>query len=79
MNITGEIPLAQKAAYLRTLPAVRERCGQVFELAKAGKLDYFVYHPEKETVVTEFCAEIITVSTILSVCTDHPLQRFGIA
>jgi hypothetical protein len=49
------------AAYLRTLPAIRERCGRVFELAEKGQLEYFDYHPEKEAGVAAFCAEIIQV------------------
>ncbi|EEB98183.1 hypothetical protein MPER_02354, partial [Moniliophthora perniciosa FA553] len=60
MSLTPEIPLEQKAAYLRTLPAIRERCSKVFALAKEGKLEYFDYHPEKESEVAEFCAGIIT-------------------
>ncbi|ESK92744.1 duf1688 domain-containing protein [Moniliophthora roreri MCA 2997] len=60
MNLTPETPLEQKAAYLRTLPAIRERCSKVFTLAKEGKLEYFDYHPEKESEVAEFCAGIIT-------------------
>ncbi|RDB28169.1 Uracil catabolism protein 4 [Hypsizygus marmoreus] len=59
MNITGVISLEEKAAYLRTLPAIRERCGRVFELAKEGKLQYFDYHPEKEEDVAKFCIEIM--------------------
>lgn len=56
-----ELTLKDKAAYLRTLPAIRERCSRVFELAKAGKLDYFDYHADKEKDVTEFCLGIIQV------------------
>jgi hypothetical protein len=63
MNLTTDFLTspAQTAAYLRTLPAIRERCGRVFELAKAGKLQYFDYHPEKEADVASFCADIIKV------------------
>ncbi|KAH0579798.1 hypothetical protein H2248_002631 [Termitomyces sp. 'cryptogamus'] len=59
MNITGIIPLEQKAEYLRTLPAIRERCSRVHDLAKQGKLQYFDYHPEKEADVADFCIEIM--------------------
>ncbi|KAG8859734.1 hypothetical protein FRB96_004308 [Tulasnella sp. 330] len=45
--------------YLRSLPAIRDRCSRVYELAKQGKLEYFDYHPEKEKEVVDFCAEII--------------------
>ena len=62
MNISATLTGEQTAAYLRTLPAVRERCSRVFELAKAGKLQYFDYHPEKEAEVTEYCVSIMKVS-----------------
>ena len=39
---------ATTAAYLRTLPAIRERCNRVHALAQDGKLEYFDYHPEKD-------------------------------
>ncbi|KAI4520232.1 DUF1688-domain-containing protein [Schizophyllum commune Loenen D] len=61
MNLTSApTPLASKAAYLRTLPAIRERCSRVFEIAKKGGLEYFDYHPEQESTVVEYCANIIT-------------------
>ncbi|EJF59691.1 hypothetical protein DICSQDRAFT_108610 [Dichomitus squalens LYAD-421 SS1] len=47
------------AAYLRTLPAIRERCRRVHALAQEGKLEYFDYHPEKEPEVAAFCVDII--------------------
>ncbi|CCM00360.1 uncharacterized protein FIBRA_02390 [Fibroporia radiculosa] len=53
----SEIP--NTAAYLRTLPAIRERCGRVYTLARQGKLDYFTYDPEKEANAAEFCVDII--------------------
>ncbi|KAI0365166.1 DUF1688-domain-containing protein [Pilatotrama ljubarskyi] len=49
----------QTAAYLRTLPAIRERCGRVHALAQKGELEYFDYHPEKERDAAAFCVEII--------------------
>jgi Protein of unknown function (DUF1688) len=61
-NITGTISPAEKAAYLRTLPAIRERCSRVYELAKDGKLQYFDYHPEKEADAVSLCIDIMTVS-----------------
>lgn len=54
LTVTSESPLLT-AQFLRTLPAVRERCAQVFELAKRGQLKYFDYHPEHEQDVTQFC------------------------
>ncbi|RDX45578.1 DUF1688-domain-containing protein [Lentinus brumalis] len=53
-NSTDEI-----AAYLRTLPAIRERCGRVHALAKEGKLEYFDYHAEKEADTAAFCVDIM--------------------
>lgn len=52
---------AQTAAYLRTLPAIRERCGRVHALAQKGELEYFEYHPEKENDAAAFCVNIIKV------------------
>ncbi|KAJ7907110.1 hypothetical protein B0H13DRAFT_2019412 [Mycena leptocephala] len=49
----------ETAEYLRTLPAIRDRCNRVFELATQDKLQYFEYHPENEPAVTEFCIDII--------------------
>ncbi|KAJ3743945.1 hypothetical protein DFH05DRAFT_1493111 [Lentinula detonsa] len=57
--VPNELSLKDKASYLRTLPAIRERCGRVFELAQAGKLEYFDYHADKEEEVTDFCLNII--------------------
>ncbi|KLO12526.1 DUF1688-domain-containing protein [Schizopora paradoxa] len=60
MNIGVETaPIEQTIEYLRTLPAIRERCSQVFELAQQGQLEYFDYHPEREQAVIDFCATII--------------------
>ncbi|KAF8232050.1 DUF1688-domain-containing protein [Tricholoma matsutake] len=59
MNIAILDNPESQAAYLRTLPAIRERCGRVHELAKEGKLQYFDYHPEKEGDVADFCVEIM--------------------
>ncbi|KAJ3559645.1 hypothetical protein NM688_g216 [Phlebia brevispora] len=49
----------QTAVYLRTLPAIRERCSRVYELAKEGKLQYFDYHPEKEDAAASFCVSLM--------------------
>ena len=62
MNLgVSHISPAQTAAYLRTLPAIRERCARVHDLATRGKLDYFDYHPEKEADVSNFCIGIMKV------------------
>ncbi|KAF5324989.1 hypothetical protein D9619_009556 [Psilocybe cf. subviscida] len=59
MNPGGAVPAYQTALYLRTLPAIRERCGRVHDLAKKGKLQYFDYHPEKEVNVAKFCITLM--------------------
>ncbi|KAI6165185.1 hypothetical protein EDD17DRAFT_1799361 [Pisolithus thermaeus] len=58
LALSPENPVT-RAAYLRTLPSIRERCSRVHELAKQGRLQYFDYHPDKEDAVIEFCAGII--------------------
>jgi hypothetical protein len=72
MNLSASLSLDHKAAYLRTLPAIRERSGRVFDLAKQGKLEYFEYHPEKEADVTAFCTEIIKVTCPTNVQVYEP-------
>ncbi|KAF8332420.1 DUF1688-domain-containing protein [Cantharellus anzutake] len=59
MNISLVIPPEQKAAYLQTLPAIRERCSRVHGKALQGKLHCFEYFPEKEDQVVDFCIDII--------------------
>lgn len=61
MNLGFTDTPTQTAAYLRTLPAIRERCGRVHDLAIKGKLDYFDYHPQKEAEVSSFCIGIMKV------------------
>lgn len=61
MNLAATLSPQQTAAYLRTLPAIRERCTKVHELAKKGQLQYFEYHPEKEEETAKFCLDIIKV------------------
>jgi hypothetical protein len=78
MMMQSGLPLEQKAAYLRTLPAIRERCGRVHDLAKAGKLQYFAYHPEKEVDAAEFCIELIRVSTANRTYTWMEFTVFGV-
>jgi hypothetical protein len=66
MNLGGTVPASQTAQYLRTLPAIRERCGRVHELAKNGKLQYFDYYPEKEIDVAKFCISLMKVSVLFN-------------
>ena len=48
MNPAGPTSLQEQAAYLQTLPAIRERCAHVVDLAQDRKLKYWEYHAEKE-------------------------------
>jgi hypothetical protein len=57
-------PTMSTSEYLRTLPAIRERCSKVFALGQQGKLEYFTYHQDKEAEVVEYCTNIIKVSTL---------------
>jgi len=59
MEFTIQQTSEVKAAYLQTLPAIRERCSAVHALARQGKLEYFDYHSEKEADVIDFCIKII--------------------
>lgn len=61
MNLGKPLTPQQTAAYLRTLPAIRERCGRVHALAQKGELQYFTYDPEKEEDIAQFCVDIIKV------------------
>jgi len=62
MNIANIGPSLQvKIAYLRTLPAIRERCSRVYDLAKEQKLQYFEYHPDQETHVAAYCIKLMEV------------------
>lgn len=54
---------AEKIAYLRTLPAIRQRCAEVHALAEENRLHYFEYHPDREADVVEYCASIMNVRT----------------
>ena len=74
--LTQNLAPELKAQYLLTLPAIRDRCSQIHDLAKDGKLEYFEYHPENEEKVAEFCVGIIEVARILSVGWRR-LTRFG--
>ena len=57
-------PTSSGPSYLRTLPAVRERCSKVYALAQAGELEHFDLHEDKLETVVDFCANIIEVSNI---------------
>src|SRR6266568_6556770 len=45
-------------AYLRSPAAIRERCQQVLELACAGRLHHFAYHPDKLPEVADYVAAV---------------------
>jgi len=59
MNISANLSPEQTATYLQTLPAIRERCSQVYGQAVLGNLGYFDYFSERETHVIDFCIDII--------------------
>jgi hypothetical protein len=61
MNLTAFSSPSLQAAYLRTLPAIRERCSKVHTMAQRGKLEYFDYNPDHESSVVNFCLEIMKV------------------
>ncbi|GAA5822125.1 hypothetical protein JCM3770_000417 [Rhodotorula araucariae] len=50
---------AETIAYLRSLPSIRERCGRVFALAEAGKLDYWTLDLAQEDKIVEFVCGLI--------------------
>lgn len=58
MNLTID---ANPAEYLLTLPAIRDRCSRVHDLAKQNKLKYFAYNPDQEASAADFCIKIIKV------------------
>ncbi|EIW66550.1 hypothetical protein TREMEDRAFT_45681 [Tremella mesenterica DSM 1558] len=45
--------------YLRSLEAVRERSGKIYQLALEGKLDHWEYKEDKLGEVVDFCVAII--------------------
>jgi hypothetical protein len=59
LSLNSQPSPAATAVYLRTLPAIRERCARVHALAAQDKLQYFTYHPDKEAAVAEFCDGLI--------------------
>ncbi|GAA5894364.1 hypothetical protein JCM8208_006213 [Rhodotorula glutinis] len=50
---------ADTIAYLRSLPSIRERCGRVFALAEAGKLDYWTLDLAQQDKIVEFVCGLI--------------------
>lgn len=56
--------LPMSVSYLRSLPAVRERSQQVFDLIVQGHSDHWDYHPEHLPAVVDFCAALIKVSAL---------------
>jgi hypothetical protein len=61
MSLTAFSGPSLQAAYLRTLPAIRERCSTVHAMAQRGKLEYFDYSPDHESSVVNYCLEIMKV------------------
>jgi len=50
---------ADTIAYLRSLPSIRERCGRVFALAEADKLDYWTLDLAQQDKIVEFVCGLI--------------------
>ncbi|KAF5348888.1 hypothetical protein D9756_009821 [Leucocoprinus leucothites] len=63
MSLLGELTPQTTAVYLRTPPAIRERCSRVYDPATQGKLQLFDYHPEEEAEVAAFCLKIIELQS----------------
>lgn len=51
--------MSSKIDYLRSLPSIRARCSRVFELAEAGRLDYWDLDLTKEASIVDFVCELI--------------------
>lgn len=45
--------------YLRTLPAIRDRCSQIFALSLHDQLQYITFNPSAEAKVVKYCLDII--------------------
>lgn len=46
-------------AYLRSLPAIRERCERVYGLGVEGKLEHFEVHEDRVPAVAEFVEQVM--------------------
>lgn len=53
--------MADRIRYLQSLPSVRERCSQVFALAEANSLEFWLLEPSKESDIVDFCCTLIKV------------------
>jgi hypothetical protein len=58
-------------AYLRSPDAIRERCGEILELACAGRLHHFAYDPANLTGVTD---EVVAITRETYPTLDIPLH-----
>jgi hypothetical protein len=54
----GEQEEVEAIGYLRTPVAIRERCEQLLALAQAGRLQHFVYHPERLAAAAAYVLEM---------------------
>lgn len=50
---------ASQIAHLRSLPSIRERCGQVFALAQADQLDFWHLDLSKQPEIVSFVCSLI--------------------
>lgn len=50
-----------RSDYLKSLPAIRERCGAVFELLQADKLTFWSLNHSQLPAIVDFCSYLIMV------------------
>lgn len=50
---------ASRIAYLRSLPSIRDRCGQVFALAESNQLDFWTLDLAKQPEIVDFVCSLI--------------------
>jgi hypothetical protein len=53
--------VSETVSYIRSLPAIRERCSKVYKLAQDDKLDHWTLNADREDDVLDYCARIIKV------------------
>ena len=59
MTKATEQDTPELVTYLRSLQAVRDRSKLVFDLARAGEVDHWIWHEEKLDEVVQYCMDII--------------------
>lgn len=51
---------ADKIAYFRSLPSIRERCQRVFALAQQNQLEYWTLDLSQESIIVDFVCGLIS-------------------